>query len=145
MWVLGIEHWTSGRAARALTTEPSLLPFAVVTKHHNQKQLKEERVYFCLWSQRVRVHCGREAWKQVAGIVMIRKLRDHLLTKQRANWKWGETLNSDSPPCPVTSYFLQQGCTLPSETSPDSTSSWRQSVQMPEPKGLAHSNHHTIS
>lgn len=36
----------------------------VMVKYHDQKQLKNERVYFVLQSQRERVPVGGEAWQE---------------------------------------------------------------------------------
>lgn len=78
-------------------------------KHHDQKQPKDERVYFSLGFQRDRAHYGGERmtwwWEQVIGWSYF------LLHSgsRRRDWKQGQTVNpQDSLPVMC---FLQQSST----------------------------------
>lgn len=84
-----------------------------VMKHRTQKQLKDEGVHFGLWFQ------GDESPPQLEGIAvgsrhgsLVSSLRLHILNHkrepERVNWKWHQTLESQSP-APV---FCQQGHTF---------------------------------
>ena len=117
------ERWEPTALEEQQVLEPlpclSLLLFVAVTKQQSQKQLKEDSVYFRSWSQRVRVHCAREAWQQSAG-VMIWRPRPHTLPQQRTDWNGTRR---------------QQGCASalrPFQTLPTTGGS----VQMPEPRAL---------
>lgn len=89
-----------------------------VTRTKNNVPKKE--LILAYGSGGIRVHDGRELWKQMAGMAGSWELTTSTTMKQRVNWKWCEARNSQSLP-PVT-YLLQQGH-VTTYTSPNSANS----------------------
>lgn len=107
----------------------------------DHRLLKEERIYFALWSQKdVSIIVGK-AWHSLnsRGWDKSGSLEITISTRQRGNWTRYKALNSKV--CTVTS-FLPQSHT--SYTTPNSATSWEASLPA---HGLLcfHSNYHMLS
>lgn len=117
-------------------SQRALLPYfcyhsIAARKHHDQKRLTVERVYFAL------CFCRDESPLQPGGVGGVsrrnRALRDHIFSSNcgvtRTNWKWGEALRTQIPSHwhNSTSYAKSHGCSI---TSWNSTTNWGPNVQL---------------
>jgi hypothetical protein len=86
-----------------ITNQNSYLSVAVI-KHSDQSNLwKNELIWVCC-STGIKIHLSGEAWEKVTGTAgdWSHGLRAHIVSGkhegERANWKYGQALNSQSPP-----------------------------------------------
>lgn len=108
-----------------------------VTRTKNNVPKKE--LILAYGSGGIRVHDGRELWKQMAGMAGSWELTTSTTMKQRiGNGVRPLTLKV----CPPVTYLLQQGH-VTTYTSPNSANSRKPSVQICEPMGgLSHSDYY---
>lgn len=104
MWYLNPMGFYSARKKNEVMSCVSSFSVTMV-KYHDQKQLVEETIHFCLQIQRESLY-----WQGRHGQAWPEQKPDwpHFIIQEAElpNWKWGETLNPQSPP--LVMYLLQQ-------------------------------------